>query len=97
MSESGPDNLGAAVTEEGLLIGQTPLVVRQGGRYVVRERAEIECLWTRARFDRSAPEIDSLMPGLATVAAALNANDQCLARIAAVHLKIPELSDECAR
>jgi hypothetical protein len=38
-----------------------------------------------------------LMPGLATVAAALNANDQALARIAAVHLRISDLHDRAAR
>ena len=37
------------------------------------------------------------MPGLATVAAALNADDQCLARIAAVHLRLPDLPDRAAR
>jgi hypothetical protein len=37
------------------------------------------------------------MLGLATVAAALNANDQGLARIAAVHLRIPDLPDRAAR
>lgn len=37
------------------------------------------------------------MPGLATVAAAFNANDQGLARIAAVHLRIPDLPDKAAR
>jgi hypothetical protein len=37
------------------------------------------------------------MPGLATVASALNANDQCLARIAAVHLRIPDLPNQSAR
>jgi hypothetical protein len=35
--------------------------------------------------------------GLATVAAALNANDLLLARIAAVHLRIPDLPDRAAR
>jgi hypothetical protein len=37
--------------------------------------------------------VDRLMPGLHTVAAAMNANDPCLARIAAVHLRIPDLPD----
>jgi hypothetical protein len=37
------------------------------------------------------------MGGLATVARALNANDQCLARIAAVHLMIPDLPSPAAR
>lgn len=37
------------------------------------------------------------MPRLATVASALNANDPCLARIAAVHLQLPDLLDRTAR
>ena len=37
------------------------------------------------------------MSGLATVASALNASDQCLARIAAVHLRIPDIPDRTAR
>jgi hypothetical protein len=37
------------------------------------------------------------MFGLANVAAALNANDPCLAAIAAVHLRIPDLPDARAR
>src|SRR5580704_273020 len=40
---------------------------------------------------------DRLTHGLATVAAALNANDQGLARIAAVHLQIPDLPHRAAR
>lgn len=43
------------------------------------------------------PPVERIMPGLATVARALNANDQCLARIAAVHLRIPDLPDALAR
>jgi hypothetical protein len=38
-----------------------------------------------------------LLPALATVVAALNAQDPGLARIAAVHLRIPELPDQAAR
>ncbi len=41
--------------------------------------------------------VDRLLPGLATVTAALNANDPGLARIAAVHLRIPDLLDHAAR
>ena len=37
------------------------------------------------------------MAGLANVAKALNANDLCLAHIAAVHLRIPALPDQAAR
>jgi hypothetical protein len=37
------------------------------------------------------------MPGLGVVATALNGNDQCLARIAAVHLRLPDVPSEAAR
>jgi hypothetical protein len=77
------------------LLGQTPLIERRDGRFVVREPSEIERLLKRAY--RGEPAIDRLMPGLATVASALNANDPCLARIAAVHLKIPDLPNQVAR
>jgi hypothetical protein len=92
---SGDDNLGLACTEQGLLLGRTLLIERRDGRFVVREGSEIEQLLSRAY--QSNVVVDRLMPGLATVAAALNANDQALARIAAVHLRIPDLPDQAAR
>src|SRR5580658_10236422 len=91
----GRDNLGLACTEQGLVLGRTLLIERRDGRYVVRERSEIECLLSLA-YGREATA-QRLMPGLATVASALNANDQALARIAAVHLRIPDLPDQAAR
>jgi len=95
LSEPGPDNLGLACTDDGLLLGQTPLIERRDGRFVVREPNEIDRLLKRAY--RGEPAVGRLMPGLATVASALNANDPCLARIAAVHLKIPDLPSSAAR
>jgi hypothetical protein len=95
LSEAGPDNLGLACTDDGLLLGRTPLIERRDGRSVVRERDEIERLLKRAY--PGEPAVHRLMAGLATVASALNANDQCLARIAAVHLKIPDLPNQAAR
>ena len=95
LTEGGEDNLGPAITGDGLVLGHTPLVARRDGRFVVREKAEIERLLSRAyQTDLIAAR---LMPGLATVAAALNANDPCLAHIAAVHLRIPDLPDRAAR
>ena len=92
---SDHNNLGLACTDYGLLLGRTPLIERRDGRFVVRERDVIERLLSHAyRTNYSAGRI---MPGLATVAAALNANDQGLARIAAVHLQIPDLPDQVAR
>ncbi len=95
LTEGGEDNLGPAVTKAGLVIGRTPLVERRDERFVVREQSEIERLLRCAyQADLGA---DQLMSGLATVASALNANDPCLARIAAVHLRIPDLLDQAAR
>jgi hypothetical protein len=95
LHEAAEDNLGLAVTREGLVLGGTPLIEKSGGRFVVRNQNEIERLLKRAY--RTGPHAVRLMPGLKTVAAALNANDPCLARIAAVHLKIPDLPDRAAR
>jgi hypothetical protein len=92
---SDHNNLGLACTDQGLLLGRTPLIERRDERFVVRERKEIECLLSHA-YGRNFIA-DRLMPGLATVAAALNANDQGLARIAAVHLRLPDLPDRAAR
>jgi hypothetical protein len=92
---SAPNNLGLACTDQGLLLGRTPLIERRDGRFVVRERNAIECLLSHA-YGRDFIA-DRLMSGLATVAAALNVNDQGLARIAAVHLQIPDLPDHAAR
>ncbi len=95
LSDGGEDNLGLACTNDGLVLGRTPLIERRDHRFVVRDRGEIEALLTRAY--RKNVAADRLMSGLATVAAALNANDPCLACIAAVHLRLPDLADRSAR
>jgi hypothetical protein len=78
---TGDDNLGLACTERGLVLGRTALLERHDTSFVVRERSELEHLLGCAY--RTKLSVDRLMPGLATVASALNANDQALARIAA--------------
>jgi hypothetical protein len=95
LSEAGDDNLGLACSDDGLLIGRTPLIEKRDGHFAVREQREIERLLSRAY--RSEISADRIMSGLATVARALNANDQCLARIAAVHLRVPDIPDRNAR
>jgi hypothetical protein len=96
LSEStGDDNLGLTCTEQGLVLGRTALIERRDTGFVVRERSDLEHLLGCAY--RTKLNVDRLMPGLATVASALNANDQGLARIAAVHLRIPDLPDLAAR
>ena len=95
LSEPGDHNLGLACTEQGLLLGRTPLIERRNGRFAVRERSEIERLLSRAY--RAELPLERLMAGLTIVASALNANDPGLARIAAVHLRIPDLPSLTAR
>ncbi len=95
LSEYTPDNLGLAFTDEGLLLGRTPLIERRGGRFVVREPSDIARL-VKYSFPGGVA-VDRLMPGLARIASALNANDQAAARIAAVHLHIPDLPGSAAR
>ena len=48
LSEGGEDNLGLACTNEGLVLGRTPLIERRDRSFVVRDRAEIEILLSRA-------------------------------------------------
>jgi hypothetical protein len=95
LSEAVPQNLGLACTDESLLLGRTFLIERCDGRFVVRTRGEIERL-LKCAYD-GEPPVDRLMSGLARVASALNANDQCLARIAAVHLQMPDLASAAVR
>jgi hypothetical protein len=95
LSEGGEDNFGLACTKDGLVLGRTLLVEQRDGSFFVRERSEIERLLRRAY--RTDLTVDRLMPGLAIVASALNANDQGLACIAAVHLRLPDLPDRTAR
>ena len=95
LSEYHEGNLGVACTEYGLVLGRTPLIERRGAEFAVRERIEIERLLSRAYGTELA--VERLMTGLATVATAMNANDPGLARIAAVHLRIPDLPDHAAR
>jgi hypothetical protein len=95
LSEAGDDNLGLACSDDGLFIGRTPLIEKRDGHFVTRQQHDIEWLLTCAY--RIEVRADRLMSGLATVARALNTNDQCLARIAAVHLRIPDIPDLTAR
>lgn len=94
-SEAGDDNLGLACSDDGLLIGRTPLIEKRDGQFFVRQQHDIERLLSRAY--RTEIRADRLMSGLTSVARALNADDQCLARIAAVHLRIPDIPDRTAR
>jgi hypothetical protein len=95
VSEPGPRNLRLAFTDDSLLLGETSLVERRDGRFVVRARNEIERL-LKCAYDGEVP-IDWLMTGFARVASALNANDQCAAHIAAVQMRVPDLASPAIR
>jgi CDI toxin restriction endonuclease-like domain len=95
LSETDENNLGLACNEEGLVLGRTLLIERREGRFVARDASDIQRLLSCAY--RTEVDPTSLLDRLATVAAALNANDLLLARIAAVHLRIPDLPDQAAR
>jgi hypothetical protein len=95
LSDYHADNLGLTVTDDGLLLGRSPLVERRDGRFVAREPSEIARL-VKYSFPNGIA-VDRLLPGLRLVASALNANDQAGARIAAVHLRIPDLPSSAAR
>jgi len=95
LSDYHEGNLGLACTEDGLFLGRTPLIERQGTGFFVRNRTEIERLLSRAYGADLA--LDRVMSGLVTVTSALNASDPGLARIAAVHLRMPDLPDRIAR
>lgn len=95
LSEPGEDNLGPAIASDGLVLSRTPLLNRCGASFAVRDCQELQRLLSCAY--RKEVTVERLMSGLAAVASALNANDQCLARIAAVHLRLPDLPGETAR
>jgi hypothetical protein len=62
LSEAGEHNLGLACTNDGLILGRTPLIERRDHRFVVRDPGEIEALLSRAYRKNIAA--DRLMPGL---------------------------------
>lgn len=78
-----------------MFLGRTALIERHSGLYKLREQAELEGLFARA-YGRGAT-LDELMPRLGMVAVALSERNLCLAQIAAVHLRLPDLSDMIAR
>ncbi len=96
LSDAGPTSLGVSCTPDGLFLGRTALVERRGARYSVRSRRDVERLLRRA-YGSSEVVIERLMPRLGYVAAALGERNLCLAQIAALHLRLPDLFDPIAR
>jgi hypothetical protein len=87
---------GMSMWDEGLFLGRTALIEHRGSGYEVRAPAEIDRLFKRAYgYPDIAP--DRLMRGLGGIAAALGERNLCLAQIAAVHLRLPDLPDMISR
>jgi hypothetical protein len=86
---------GLRCAEEGLFLAETPLLERHSTGFAVRPQADLERILDRGFGFKVS--LDHVMSGLGTVASALNAGDLCRARIAAVHLRIPDLPDAFAR
>lgn len=96
LAKRGGESLGPSCGEDGLFLGGTALIERQNdGRYAVRPQDELERLLGRAY--EAKIDVDELMPGLAAIAKALSKGDLCLARIAAVHLRLPDVPDLVGR
>lgn len=98
LSKGGPQSLGLSCDADGLFLGPVALLQRRtSGGFVLRPQPELERILARG-FGIGVPvQLDRLMPGLSVVASALNANDLCRARIAAVQLRVPDLPDAFAR
>lgn len=95
LAKRGKESLGLSCTEDGLFFGQTPLLDRTDGIFAPRSQGELARLLSQAH---DAPvSVRDRMPGLASVAKALNRGDLCLARIAAVHLRLPDLPSPVAK
>lgn len=94
--QGGERVLGLSCSEAGLYLGRTALVERRAGGYVVRPQAELERLFERA-YGAGSPTLQPVLPGLATVASALGQNNLSLAQIAALHLRLPDLTDAVTR
>lgn len=94
LSKGGAHSLGLTCDADGLFLGRTPLLQRNAGVFAPRPQAELRRLFARG-FSISV-ELDRLMLGLAAVSSALNANNLCRARIAAVQLRLPNLPDALA-
>lgn len=78
-----------------MFLGRTALIERRAQSYAVRAPADLERLLARAYGTGVA--VDRVMPGFRAVAAALADRNLCLAQIAAVHLRLPDLPDDIAR
>ncbi len=95
LSEGRDRTLGLSCSADGLRLAGTPRIERRAGGYALRPRAELERLF-RCAYGEGI-NLDRLMPGFRVVASALDENNLCLAQIAAVQLRVPDLPGLFAR
>lgn len=86
---------GLCCTADGVFLAGAALLDRREGRWAARPLPEVERLLRRAYGGAIGAE--GVMRGLAVVASALGENNLCLAQIAAVRLRLPDLPDRAAR
>jgi hypothetical protein len=94
LSTAGDGNLGLCCNQDGLFLGRTALIERHAECYVLRPRSDLERIF-KLSFDGA--DLDRLLRGLAVVKSALDANNFCLAQIAAIQLRVPDPTDFLAR
>jgi hypothetical protein len=95
LSEAGPDGLGLYCCENGLFLAGTPLIEWCGIHYHARPPGEVERLLSCAYSTEF--KADHVVQGLARMASALATKNPCLAQVAAVQLRLPDLPDRLAR
>jgi hypothetical protein len=91
LAESRVSNQGLYCGSEGLYLGASPLIHHNNGTYRLRPEGEITAL-LGAVYD-PAPDVESLVPRLHTVADALQRGDLAQAMISALLLRLEELSE----
>jgi hypothetical protein len=94
LSTAGDADLGLCCNQDGLFLGRTALIERRAGCYVLRPQSDLERLLKRAS---DGADLGRLTRGLIVVKSALDESNLCLAQIAAVQLRIPDLSGYLAR
>lgn len=94
LSAAGDGNLGLCCNRDGLFLGRTALIERHAGVTFSARESDLERLFKRYS---DGADLAWLLRGLSVVKSALDANNLCLAQIAAVQLRVPNLTDFLAR
>jgi hypothetical protein len=94
LSTAGDGSLGLCCNQDGLFLGRTPLIERHAGSYVLRPPSDLEQL---LKHSTASIDLDRLRRGLGVVKSSLDEDNLCLAQIAAVQLRIPDLPGFRAR